>query len=87
MTTLAMLFKISISQEKTLLNTDLCINSVFAAMEIYKHHQSIISQGKLIANAFIMSQLSYCPLINRINRINERALRFIYLNQNQLTFK
>ena len=87
MTTLAMLFKISISQEKTLLNTDLCINSVFAAMEKYKHHQSIISQGKLIANAFIMSQLSYCPLINRINRINERALRFIYLNQNQLTFK
>ena len=55
-----------------------------------------ISQGKLIANAFIMSQFSYYPLIwmfhsrdmeHRINRIHERTLRLIYPNQHQLTFK
>ena len=55
-----------------------------------------ISQRKLIANAFIMSQFSYCPLIwmfhsqameHRINRIHERTLRLIYPNQHQLTFK
>ena len=55
-----------------------------------------ISQRKLIANAFIMSQFSYCPLIwmfhsrameRRINRIHERTLRLIYPNQQQLTFK
>ena len=56
----------------------------------------VISQRKLIANAFIMSQFSYCPLIwmfhsrameHRINRIHERTLRLIYPNQHQLTFK
>ena len=55
-----------------------------------------ISQRKLIANAFIMSQFSYCPLIwmfhsrameHSINRIHERTLRRIYPNQHQLTFK
>ena len=55
-----------------------------------------ISQRKLIANAFIMSQFSYCPLIwmihsrameHRINRINDRTLRLIYPNQHQLTSK
>ena len=55
-----------------------------------------ISQCKLIANAFIMSQFAYCPLIwmfhsrtmeHRINRIHERTLRLIYPNQHQLTFK
>ena len=55
-----------------------------------------ISQRKLIANAFIMSQFSYCPLIwmfhsrameHRINKIHERTLRHIYPNQHQLTFK
>ena len=55
-----------------------------------------ISQRKLMANAFIMSQLSYCPLIwmfhsrameHRINRIHERTLRRFYPNQHQLTFK
>ena len=55
-----------------------------------------ISQRKLIANAFIMSQFSHCPLIwmfhswameHRINRIHERTLRLIYPNQHQLTFK
>ena len=55
-----------------------------------------ISQRKLIANAFIMSQFSYCPLIwmfhsrameHRINRIHERTLRLIYPNQHQLAFK
>ena len=42
---------------------------------------------KLIMNAFIESQFSYCPLIwmfhsrtmnNRINRLHERALRLVY---------
>ena len=43
-----------------------------------------------------MSQFLYCPLTwifhsrakeHRINRIHEMALRLIYPNQNQLTFK
>ena len=55
-----------------------------------------ISQQKLIANPFIMSQFSYCRLIwmfhsraveHRINRIYERTLGLIYPNQYQLTFK
>ena len=55
-----------------------------------------ISQRRLIVNAFIMSQFSYCSLIwmfhsrsmeHRINRIDERTLRLIYRNQHQLTFK
>ena len=58
-----------------------------------------ISQRKLITNAFIMSQFSYCLLIwmfhrrameHRINRIHERTLRLIYpnyANQHQLLFK
>ena len=45
-----------------------------------------ISQRRLIPNAFIMSQFSYCPLIwmfhsrameHGINRIHERTLRLI----------
>ena len=55
-----------------------------------------ISQRKLIANAFIISQFPYCPLIwmfhsrvmeHRISRIHERTLRLIHPNQHQLTFK
>ena len=60
-----------------------------------------ISQRKLIANAFIISQFSFCPLIwmfhSRVmdhiinlkhkHRIYERNLRLIYPNQHQLTFK
>ena len=55
-----------------------------------------ISQRKLFANAFIMSQFSFCPLIwmfhsraieHRINRIHERTLILIYPNQHRLTFK
>ena len=55
-----------------------------------------ISQSKFIADAFIMPQFSYCPLIwmfhsrameHKINRIHERSLRLIYPNQHQLTFK
>ena len=55
-----------------------------------------ISQRKLIANAFIMSQFSYCPLIwmfhsrdmeHRIKRIHKRTLTRIYPNQHQLKFR
>ena len=57
-----------------------------------------ISQRKLIANAFIISQFSKCPLIwmlhsqaleHRINIIHESTYRYrlIYLNQHQLKFK
>ena len=55
-----------------------------------------ISQRKSIANAFIVSQVTYCPLIwmfhsrameHRTNRIHERTLRLIYPNKHQLTFK
>ena len=65
-----------------------------ALTRIFKYMD--ISQRKLIANAFIMSQFSYCPLVwmfhsraieRRINRIHERTLRFIYPNQHHLTFK
>ena len=46
-----------------------------------------LNKRKLIMNAFISSQFSYCPLIwmchsrslnSRINRIHERALRIVY---------
>ena len=46
-----------------------------------------LTQRKLIMNAFISAQFGYCPLIwmlhsrklnNRINRIQERALRIVY---------
>ena len=65
-----------------------------ALTRVFKHMN--ISQRKLIANAFIMSQFPYCPLIwmfhsrameHRINKIHERTLRLIYPNQHQLTFK
>ena len=55
-----------------------------------------ISQRKLIANAFITSHFSYCPLIwmfhsrdmeRRINRIHKRTLTRIYPSQHQLKFK
>ena len=55
-----------------------------------------ISQRKLIAIAFIMSQFSCCPLIcmfhsrtmeHRMNKIHERTIKLIYPNQHQLTFK
>ena len=53
-----------------------------------------ISKRKLIGNAFIMSQFSYCLLRihsrameHRISRTHERTLRLIYPNQHQLTFK
>ena len=55
-----------------------------------------ISQCKLIANTFIMSQSSYCPLIwmfhsrameHKKNKIHERTLRLIHPNQHQLSFK
>lgn len=48
-----------------------------------------LAKRKLIMNAFISSQFSYCPLIwmchsrglnSRINRIHERALRIVYRN-------
>ena len=66
-----------------------------ALTRFFKHMN--FSQCKLIANAFIMSYFSYCPLIwmfhsrameHRINRIHERTLheRLIYPNQ-QLIFK
>ena len=65
-----------------------------ALTRIFKYMD--ILQRKLIANAFIMSQFSYCPLVwmfhsrameRRTNRIHERTLRLIYPNQHQLTFK
>ena len=67
---------------------------VHALTRVFKYMK--ISELKLISNAFMMSQFSCCPLIwmfhsrameHRINRIHERTLRLIYLNQHQLTFK
>ena len=54
-----------------------------------------IKQKKLIMNAFISSQFSYCPLIwmchnrclhTKINKIHERALRIVY-NDNISSFE
>ena len=36
-------------------------------------------------NAFFKSQFSYCPLNNKINRLQERCLRIIY-NDNTSSF-
>ena len=53
-----------------------------------------LNQRKLIMNAFISSQFSYCPLIwmcysrpvnARINRTHDRALRIVY-NDNNSSF-
>ena len=53
-----------------------------------------LAKGKSLMNAFITSQLNYCPLIwmfhsrklnNRINKIQERALRLVY-RDSKLTF-
>ena len=38
----------NISRESSLNNTDLCINPVLAALEKYKHHQSIISINEIM---------------------------------------
>ena len=54
-----------------------------------------ISKKRSIMNAFILSQLLYCPLIwmfhsrklnHRINKIHERAFRIVY-NDHQCTFE
>ena len=54
-----------------------------------------ISKKRSIMNAFILSQFSYCPLIqmfhsrklnHRINKIHEHALRIVY-NDHQCTFE
>ena len=53
-----------------------------------------LAKRKSLMKAFITSQFNYCPLIwmfhsrqlnNRINKINERALRLAY-KDNKLTF-
>ena len=50
-----------------------------------------LSKRKSLMKAFVTSQFNYCPLIwtfhsrelnNRINRIHERALRLVYLDNN-----
>ena len=54
-----------------------------------------ISKKRSIMNVFILSKVSYCPLIwmfhsrkfnHRINKIHERALRMLY-NDHQCTFE
>ena len=53
-------------------------------------------QKRVLMNAFISSQFSYCPLIwmfhsralnQRINKIHERALRLVYRNDGHLSFE
>ena len=80
------------------LNFDYCISQLckkaekklHALTRVFKPRN--ISQRKLIVNAFIMSQFSYCPLIwmfhsrameHRMNGIRETTLRLIYPNQHQ----
>ena len=53
-----------------------------------------LAKRKSLMKAFITSQFNYCPLIwmfhsrqlnNRINKIQERALRLVYKDNNKLT--
>ena len=53
-----------------------------------------LSKRRILLNAFLISQFSYCPLVwmfyslrenNKINRIHERCLLFIY-NDKKSTF-
>ena len=37
---------LNIPMENSMLNTDLCINSVLAVVEKYKHHQNVISVNR-----------------------------------------
>ena len=62
------------------------VASKLHALSRISHFMSF-SQRKLILNAFILSQFSYCPLVwmfhsrtlnNRINHLHERALRIAY---------
>ena len=50
---------------------------------------------RVIMNAFITSQFSYCPYVwmfhsrtlnNRINKIHEKALRLVYKNETFFSF-
>ena len=54
-------------------------------------HYMDMAKCKIIMNAFISSQFSYCPLVwmlhsrklnNRINKIHERALKIVYGDHN-----
>ena len=77
--------------------SQLCKNAskkVHALARIFKYVET--STRRILVNAFIISQFSYCPLIwmfhsgkmeHRINRIHERALRLIYPSDSKLTFK
>ena len=55
----------------------------------------IVDKRKILLNLFITAQVNYCPLIwmcrsrtlnNKINRIQERALRIVY-NDHNSTFE
>ena len=54
-----------------------------------------INKRRLLMNAFIISQFSYCPLVwmfhsrgvnNKINSLHEKSLRLIYKNKPNLSF-
>ena len=51
---------------------------------------------RILMNAFIKSQFSYCPLVwmfhsrtmnNRINKLHEKALRLVYTNKSNVSFE
>ena len=59
-------------------------------MQLYGH-----KKRRVLLKAFITSQFCYCPLVwmlhsrtlnNRINKIHERPLRFVYKNETFLFF-
>ena len=65
-----------------------------ALARIFKYVET--SKRRILVNAFIISQFSYCPLIwmlhsrkmeHSINRIHERALHLIYPSDSKLTSK
>ena len=64
-------------------------------MLLRKYAITWTQKRRVLMNAFITSQFSYCPLVwmfhsrtlnNRINKIHERALRLVYKNETFLSF-
>ena len=77
------------------LNFDFHVNTLLKKAS-KKYHALAREQKKrrILMNAFITSQFSYCPLVwmshsramnNRINKIHEKALRLVYKDKTNLS--
>ena len=70
------------------------VNKKYHALARVCNHMDT-KKRRVLMNAFITSQFSYCPLVwmfhsrtlnNRINKILEKALRLVYKNETFLSF-